>query len=138
MDEQLAWPDPLRFHGLRDALATTLSVDQAPRSTQIYLASAYQIPRAVPGGGISAMPSMHLGACSIYVIAAWRSRWIIPALLFWAIIFIGSVHFGFHYAVDGIVAAMIAGLCWWGAGKLYRRPVRAGASLDQQVAVDLA
>lgn len=124
-----------RFHGLRDALAATLAVDQAPRSTQAYLASVYQVPRVLRGGGISAMPSMHLGACSIYVIAGWRTRWIVPALIFWAIIFIGSVHFGYHYAVDGIVAAIIAALCWWGASQLYRRTAGTDAALVQQPSV---
>jgi hypothetical protein len=78
---------------------------------------------AVKSGGISAMPSMHLGTVSIYVLAARRTRWFVPAMLFWLIIFICSAYFGFHYWIDGIVAAALAAICWAGAERLPRKSV---------------
>lgn len=101
-----------RFGELRRVLEAHLTQDGAIRQTQGYLAAAVDGHIAVKGGGISAMPSMHLGAASIYVLAAWRTRWIVPAMLFWTVIFIGSGYFGYHYWVDGIVAAVVAYGCW--------------------------
>jgi membrane-associated phospholipid phosphatase len=71
----------------------------------------------VKGGGISAFPSMHLGAASIYVLAARKTPWFLPSLLFWAAIFLSSGYFGYHYWIDGIAAAGVAILCWFSAEK---------------------
>ena len=101
-----------RFGGLRQVLEVNLSQEGAIRQTQHYLVAAVDEHVAVKGGGISAMPSMHLGAASIYVLAAWRTGWIVPASLFWIVIFVGSGYFGYHYWVDGLVAAAVAYGCW--------------------------
>jgi len=107
-----------RFRPLRQALAGSLG--HGPIGfTQDYLVSIVNVRIAVKGGGISAMPSMHLGAASIYVLAARRTRWLISALLFWAVIFVGSGYFGYHYWIDGIVAAVVALICWKGAERYY-------------------
>ena len=58
------------------------------------------------------MPSMHLGAASVYVLAAWKTRWLIPAVAFWLIIFVASAYFGYHYWVDGLAAFVVAWACW--------------------------
>ena len=101
-----------RFAPLREALSTSLSPDGPIRRTQAYLTQATESGVALDGAGISAMPSMHLGAASIYVLLARGTRWVVPAILFWVIIFIGSGHFGYHYWIDGIVAAGVAWVCW--------------------------
>ena len=111
-----------RFEPLRAALAGGLVDGGSVSRTQAYLANAIVTAEAVRGGGVSAMPSMHLGAASIYLIAAWRTKWAIPAAAFWAIIFIGSGYFGYHYWVDGIIAAGIAYLCWKAAENLFADP----------------
>lgn len=66
------------------------------------------------GGGISAMPSMHNGLAVLFAIAAFRiNRFAGTALAAYAaLIWIGSVHLGWHYAVDGPVAALIAVGVW--------------------------
>jgi membrane-associated phospholipid phosphatase len=91
----------------------------AVAQTQRYLVSTLYSHVAEKGGGISAMPSMHLAAAAVYVFAAWRTRWFIPAVLFWIIIFIGSAYFGYHYGVDGIAGGLVAGLCWAAASAWY-------------------
>jgi hypothetical protein len=101
-----------QFPDLQAFLAASLPPDSPMRLTQQYLATALHSHVAVKGGGISAMPSMHLGAASIYVIAARRTRWFVPAVLFWTVIFISSGYFGYHYWVDGLVAFGVAGGCW--------------------------
>lgn len=117
-----------RFDDLRRVLETHLSQDGDIRFTQRYLLAALDQHIAVKGGGISAMPSMHLGAASIYVLAAWRTRWIAPAILFWIVIFVGSGYFGYHYWIDGIVAAIVAYACWRASMAFHGRskPVMAG------------
>ena len=101
-----------RFLEMREHLADSLSREGPIRRTQIALATVLEKNVAIPAAGISAMPSMHIAMTTIYVLAARRTWWIVPACAFWLIIFIGSAYFGYHYWLDGIVAAVIALLCW--------------------------
>ena len=101
-----------RFEGLRQALAASLPADNPLLYTQQYLVSAVGEKVAVRGGGISAMPSMHVAAATIFCLAARGRLWNILAALFLAATFLGSVHFGYHYAMDGVIGALIAISCW--------------------------
>lgn len=107
-----------QFGDLRAVLNATLKPHGPIWTTQLYLPEALYSHEAVKGGGISAMPSMHLGAAAIYVIGARRTPWLTPAILFWLTIFVASGFFGYHYWVDGIVAAGVAAGCWVGADRL--------------------
>lgn len=79
------------------------------------------------GSGISAMPSMHVAIAvwAAYILARFGR---LPAAIGWlyiAMIFVGSVHLGWHYAVDGIVSGIGAVLVWKATGLyLSRRFVR--------------
>lgn len=75
------------------------------------------------GYGISAMPSMHVGAVFLLVLATWRmARWLrYFALLYLGVIFVGSIHLGWHYALDGYVAVAGVGAIWWAVGRLLAR-----------------
>ena len=101
-----------RFSGVGRSIAANLPTDNSLRLTQRYLALSINSHVAMKGGGISAMPSMHLGAASIYIFAARKTKWLIPAVLFWLTIFVLSGYFGYHYWVDGLAAAVIAWVCW--------------------------
>lgn len=71
--------------------------------------------------GISAMPSMHVGTSILFAILGFASghRWLGWLLTgFASLIVIGSVHLGWHYAIDGYVGAAVAFFGWWLAGKL--------------------
>jgi hypothetical protein len=70
------------------------------------------------GQSISAMPSMHVSIAALLVIATWNlNRWISLVMLANAIlILVGSVHLGWHYALDGYVGAFGTWLIWRGCG----------------------
>ena len=70
--------------------------------------------------GISAFPSMHNATAALIALAAWRVNRAagIALTVYGALILIGSVHTGWHYAVDSYVGIAIAILCWWVAGML--------------------
>lgn len=83
-----------------------------------------------PGtAGISAFPSMHVATATLFVLAARRidTRLYRIACGFWVVIMAGSVLLGWHYAVDGYAAALIALACWRVAGIYGRR----GVGLDR-------
>jgi hypothetical protein len=65
-------------------------------------------------GGISAMPSMHNAQAVLFVLAAYRvNRRFGHVMSVYAIlIFIGSIHLAWHYAVDGIVGGIAAVVVW--------------------------
>lgn len=72
---------------------------------------------------ISAMPSMHIAMCWLFVLYA-RSFGKVPfaaALAFCAVIFTGAIYFGFHYAIDGYVSIAAVSLLWWCMGKYLDR-----------------
>lgn len=97
--------------------------------------------------GISAAPSMHLA--STWLI--WRLAWTMgrPARIFGscflAFIFIGSIHLGWHYAVDGYIAIVLAWAIWRAVGWLLDRArvqaflwPRAAASADHPATANSA
>jgi hypothetical protein len=117
----LADPDlAARFLPLREELARILGEKDLVLLSQRYLAAGMNVPVALKGGGISAMPSMHIATATVLVLAAWKTRWLSLALLFLAMTFFGSVYLGYHYAVDAPVAALVAWACWRAACRFYR------------------
>ena len=79
-------------------------------------------------GGVTAMPSMHNATALLFVLTTWGKaswlRWLMVGHC--VLIFLGSIHLGWHYAVDGYMAwAMViaiwllAGVIvrWWESGK---------------------
>jgi len=116
-----------RFVPLKAELLRLLGEDDLVMKSQRYLAAGMTSRIALKGGGVSAMPSMHMATATMLVLAAWRSRWLGLALLFWGLTFFGSIYLGYHYAVDAPVAAAVAVPCWFGANKLFaggRAPLR--------------
>jgi hypothetical protein len=75
-----------------------------------------------PTVGISAMPSMHNGTALLFALAAYRiSRpWGIVLGVHTALIFIGSIHLGWHYAIDGLAGFALTLAIWHGALPLVR------------------
>lgn len=92
------------------------------QSAAAYLWHDYLIAGGDVGTGISAMPSLHV-AIALWVALVIRS--FVPKAAFvgfayFALILLGSVLLGWHYAVDGIVAIGIAKFAWTVAPRLVR------------------
>ena len=104
------------FDALSRLLAQQLAPDGPILHTQAYLAAMIGKPIAEEGGGISAMPSMHMATAMLYVLAARGTRWRAPAIVFAVLTAIGSVHFGYHYVMDAVVAVGLTWGCWKAAG----------------------
>ncbi|WP_394180541.1 phosphatase PAP2 family protein [Yoonia maritima] len=87
---------------------------------QKYLLALQQSDHAGFGGGISAMPSMHVVMAFLWTLAGWHLNRAIGvlmtvyALLIWMI----SVHLGWHYFVDGLVGIIVISLIWVTIGRV--------------------
>ncbi|OEU48329.1 MAG: hypothetical protein BA871_16905 [Desulfuromonadales bacterium C00003096] len=81
---------------------------------------AYSVGKFMPLGGISAMPSMHVSIAVLMALAYRRmGRWVgLPFMLYAVVIQIGSVHLGWHYAIDGYVSILMTVLIWKGVEKI--------------------
>jgi PAP2 superfamily len=72
--------------------------------------------------GISAFPSMHNASAMIFALTFFQTS---RKLGYWmfayaAVILLGSIHSGWHYAVDGYAGLAIAYACWLIAGPIAR------------------
>lgn len=98
-----------RFAPLMDGLAAPLSL-----SSMDFLLES--VGTSAVASGISAFPSMHVSVAvweALLLQLAFRNRYVIAAGWLWAFaIFFASVHLGWHYAVDGIFAAVGTVLFW--------------------------
>ena len=123
------------------ALMNQLAADQAslgsPLSALVFqdrLLSLFGGGTLTVGGGISAMPSVHNGLAILFAFAAFRighkAGWAMTAYA--ALIWIGSIHLGWHYAIDGIASLALASGIWVAAGRVadwLARPATSGNPL---------
>jgi len=96
-----------------------------------YLLEAYTSRADTLGGGISAMPSMHIAmACWLALtLRAAAPRWQWAGWVYLALIWFGSVHLGWHYFSDGLVGIGGALLVWRIAGAWrYSTPINRAVS----------
>jgi hypothetical protein len=99
-----------RFAGLMDYLGQ-YSLAQQWRAD---LWNTHASGQAGFGTGISAFPSLHLVNATLLVLLASRvRRWLMcTAAAFCAVILFGSVHLGWHYAVDGYFSIIATIVIW--------------------------
>jgi len=76
------------------------------------------------GGGISAAPSMHVASTWMVarMVQSYGRKTAILAWSFFATILLGSVHLGWHYALDGYIAIVGAWIIWRAVGWWLKRP----------------
>jgi hypothetical protein len=98
------------------------SVDQLhpllSTEVQSILLHEYQIGQVTPWNAISAMPSIHVAMPVVFTLLAWRTDRLLRVLFaaFGVVVFLGSVHLGWHYAVDGYVSAAVMVGVWRATG----------------------
>lgn len=87
--------------------------------------------------GISAMPSMHNGTALLFALAGYRVSRIMGHLLLVhaVLIFIGSVHLAWHYAIDSYVAWALTLALWYGLVPVTRWWHRTGAQTSFEAAL---
>jgi hypothetical protein len=85
--------------------------------------------------GISAMPSMHNASTLLLVLSVWNRPTIfrVTALIHAVLVFIGSIHLAWHYAVDAYLAWAVTLLIWWLAGPLARLWEKTGFAQNYRV-----
>ena len=115
--------DGTTFQPLIDRLASQ-NTSAGPLSAvfaQDYLLALKERGLTGLGSGISAMPSMHIVLAFLWAFAGWHlNRFLgVAVTIYAAIIWIGSVHLGWHYFVDGLVAVLMLAVIWYAAGRSF-------------------
>ena len=90
---------------------------------QAYLIQAHGGDRLLVGGGISAMPSVHNGLAFLFALSAWQVSRPLGFLFgaYAALIWIGSIHLGWHYGLDGLAAVALTFGIWCVCGRIAHR-----------------
>jgi hypothetical protein len=110
-----------------DALVSELArVEQVTGSNLLALSNQAMLLKSasgdelIIGGGISAMPSVHNALSLLFALAAFRIRPVFGILMgaYALLIWIGSIHLGWHYAIDGIAAGLLVLPIWSIAGRI--------------------
>ena len=109
--------DGSTFAPLMDRLQTQLSEGGGPvyaDPIRQYLLRLKVAEVAQMGGGISAMPSLHMVFAFLWVFAGWHVSRILGVILalYAGIIWAASIHLGWHYFVDGLVSLVMIGIIW--------------------------
>ena len=120
--EEILWGDGTTYAALVERLAAQEAETRPLYAlrAQAYLLAAQQNGLSQFGGGISAMPSMHVVLAALWAFAGWHLSRVLGAVLtvYTALIWVGSVHLGWNYAVDGIVSLAVLAAIWWSVGRL--------------------
>jgi hypothetical protein len=79
----------------------------------------------LPAGGISAMPSMHVAMATLFALGGYQiARPLGHVMTLYAVlIWIGSIHLGWHYASDGIAGGAMMILLWHVSGKFMPKTI---------------
>jgi hypothetical protein len=91
-------------------------------NTQRALWDSYKSSKSMIGGGISAMPSVHVSTALLFLLLSLKQKsrlWPLYAVFFLCILF-GSVHLGWHYAVDGYAGVLLTLPIWLASGFLVK------------------
>ena len=104
-----------RLYEIDAAIRTAGGVDGLPAlGVQEVLWNFYITQDTTYGSGISAMPSLHVAVTTLIAISAYRLH-PVAGYVMWAytaMIVLGSVHLGWHYAIDGYASIAATIVIW--------------------------
>jgi hypothetical protein len=111
------------FHDLVQSLhaaQAATGADLISLNNQQMLLNLVHADKLIVGGGISAMPSVHNGLAFLFALGAFRLNRFAGyvAAAYAVMIWIGSIHLGWHYALDGMVAAVMTFVLWTICGRI--------------------
>lgn len=106
--------DHERYKDLIDYLTFSHGMPFSAWDIQQYLWACFEAKTPQLGSGISAFPSLHVSMATLFALAGrhlslWLGRML---MLYGVVIFIGSIHLGWHYAVDGYASVIGTVLLW--------------------------
>jgi hypothetical protein len=112
-----------RFEPLMDYLSFSQHTAYSSVDLQNRLWVSYDSGVVDIGSGISAFPSLHLAMTSLWALVAYEvNKWFGRLMVLFAVlILIGSVHLGWHYAIDGYVSILATVAIWKLVGHFQRR-----------------
>jgi hypothetical protein len=116
--------DPGPYGPLMDYLrAVNVSHPLISIEVQGILWHQYRVGAVTPWNAISAMPSIHVAMPVVFTLVGRRFHKGLGAffLVYGILVFIGSIHLGWHYAVDGYVSVIVMLAVWWWSGRVVRR-----------------
>lgn len=115
--------DQTRYGELIDYLAFSSGLPFSAWDIQRYLWACFEADRLQLGSGISAFPSLHVSMATLFALAGRHiSLWLGRALMLYCVaIFLGSIHLGWHYAVDGYASVIGTVVLWLLVGRFVRR-----------------
>ncbi|CAO4149206.1 hypothetical protein GPNCGGLF_LOCUS3092 [Methylorubrum aminovorans] len=115
--------DQVRYGELIDYLAFSSGLPFSAWDIQQYLWACFEANRPQLGSGISAFPSLHVSMATLFALAGRHlSLWLGRVLMLYCVaIFFGSIHLGWHYAVDGYASVLGTVFLWRLAGRVMQR-----------------
>ena len=124
------------IQNLRRAQAET-GAELISLNNQQMLLELVSADKLIVGGGISAMPSVHNALAFLFALGAFRLNRVAGyvASAYAVMIWIGSIHLGWHYALDGLVAGVMTLLLWTICGRIAAMLDREGEVLQPAPAV---
>lgn len=103
-----------RFAPMMDALADAGVMESKVGGIYEMLWNTYYAGGQTIGSGISAFPSVHIAMVTVIALYLFeRSKLLLPASIILVFIYIFlSVHFGWHYAIDGYFSVVLVFAYW--------------------------
>jgi hypothetical protein len=114
--------DAERFALLQQAISESAIGDYMAQASG-YLLANFEAGTGAAGTGISAMPSMHLAIVTLNacMLTSLNRQVGIVAWIYVALIQLGSVYLGWHYAIDGYFSIAVVCVIWWSVRQLQSR-----------------
>lgn len=111
--------DAERFAALQKAISESAIGDYMAQASG-YLLANFHAGTGAAGTGISAMPSMHLAIVTLNacMLTNLNRRVGIGAWIYVALIQLGSVYLGWHYAIDGYFSIAAVSAIWWAVSRV--------------------